>query len=426
MVDVLVQRKFSKAPKSKSLKPKDSEAKGIETSRSRRPRRRIRIQKIKKNRLKLEDDKRSLPKESFSFRNFIQYLIFLFFILPIILLQIYRLYEHRGKVLQKFENVDSVLESFIRSDSTVGMQNFDFSACLVLGDEDGKKKLPEWIAYHYHVAQLRNLVICRDCSNVTSPIEIVRRWNGADKMDMNIEIWANDAHIKEKQHRGAPPQKATIKEIEIRNLARQRHCYRACLEHHQKNGKTWTMLLSIDEYLTFNSISNDDRDDLFYLDKNVSKNDHFSSPYKVHNIKTSDEIKRKRGFRQIKSTQENLDCLRGRTRLPLNLGYKTIVEFMIEEKNNVPWKNNDVCMVFPKLHYFSSMKGGFKSRVPNEFDIQHFKTLNMFKHSGKKIFENGAGRIIIDVSRISTPIRPKKKRFVFSRHFRSGMWWKRT
>jgi len=59
----------------------------------------------------------------------------------------------------------------------------DFSACLVLKDDN--HWLIEWLAYHYHVLPLRDLIVVKDPTSKTSPDKIFQRWKGR----INIETW---------------------------------------------------------------------------------------------------------------------------------------------------------------------------------------------------------------------------------------------
>ena len=59
------------------------------------------------------------------------------------------------------------------------------AACLLLKDDNGQ--LIEWIAYHYHTLPLRYLVVATDPTSITSPLEVLQRWNKT--MGMDIQLW---------------------------------------------------------------------------------------------------------------------------------------------------------------------------------------------------------------------------------------------
>ena len=60
------------------------------------------------------------------------------------------------------------------------------SACLLVNDEN--PRLPEWLAYHYHILPLRSLIIAIDPSSRLSPDSILKRWTNA-KLGLNIKVW---------------------------------------------------------------------------------------------------------------------------------------------------------------------------------------------------------------------------------------------
>ena len=60
------------------------------------------------------------------------------------------------------------------------------SACLLVNDEN--PRLPEWLAYHYHILPLRSLIIAIDPSSRLSPDTILKRWTNA-KLGLDIQVW---------------------------------------------------------------------------------------------------------------------------------------------------------------------------------------------------------------------------------------------
>lgn len=58
------------------------------------------------------------------------------------------------------------------------------SACLLVNDEN--PRLPEWLAYHYHVLPLRSIIVAVDPVSRQQPNEILYRW---PRMGMEVEIW---------------------------------------------------------------------------------------------------------------------------------------------------------------------------------------------------------------------------------------------
>ena len=60
------------------------------------------------------------------------------------------------------------------------------SACLLINDEN--PRLPEWIAYHYHILPLRSLTIAIDPASRTLPLDIIKRWAG-ELPNLLVKIW---------------------------------------------------------------------------------------------------------------------------------------------------------------------------------------------------------------------------------------------
>merc|ERR1712048_626716 len=105
-------------------------------------------------------------------------------------------------------------------------------------------------------------------------------------MGMSIDLWTDDTYIKRPTYRGIPPKGISKDDLEDRLTHRNIDCYTSCIAHHKRHNRTWTMLLSADEYLTYNSIASDDRDDLFYLENRIFTGE-YSSPYRVRDIKNN-------------------------------------------------------------------------------------------------------------------------------------------
>eukprot|EP00980_Cylindrotheca_fusiformis_P016619 scaffold4973_cov135-Cylindrotheca_fusiformis.AAC.37 len=70
---------------------------------------------------------------------------------------------------------------------TTNMRNTT-SFCLLTKD-DGEI-LNEWIAYHYHVLNMRRLIVAVDPLSTTSPVPLLQKWK--DLFGMNIEIWKDE------------------------------------------------------------------------------------------------------------------------------------------------------------------------------------------------------------------------------------------
>jgi hypothetical protein len=115
-----------------------------------------------------------------------------------------------------------------------------FSACLLVKDDN--HWLVEWLAYHYHVLPLRQLIIVRDPSSRTSPEGILNRWKGR----IDITEWS-DEHV-------LPPwvsrkfQGGNITKVGLHRY-RQQFFYAKCLQEFKARNQTWVLLSDVDEFM---------------------------------------------------------------------------------------------------------------------------------------------------------------------------------
>ena len=70
------------------------------------------------------------------------------------------------------------------------------AACLLVNDEN--PRLPEWLAYHYHVLPLRHLTVAVDPASRSSPAEILKRWEGL----IDVRVWGEEDYLPESDGRG--------------------------------------------------------------------------------------------------------------------------------------------------------------------------------------------------------------------------------
>jgi Glycosyltransferase family 92 len=130
------------------------------------------------------------------------------------------------------------------------------AACLLIMDDN--HFLIEWVAYHYHVLNLRRLIVAVDPRSRTSPGQILNRWSDF----MNITIWWNDTdyisnleELKLAEDRVrivSENAKVTPKSELIRHRARQRLFYSHCLLEHKRSNSGWTVFVDTDEFLSIN------------------------------------------------------------------------------------------------------------------------------------------------------------------------------
>jgi hypothetical protein len=147
----------------------------------------------------------------------------------------------------------------------------EFSACLLIKDDNAI--LNEWIAYHYHVLNLRHILVAVDPSSATSPSTIWQTWRNLT--DLTVTEWTDTDfmpqtflkkgyHInprfinadanKSAWHNG-DEDAATVKadRLQISNHRfRQVTFLSSCLRQLKKEKRTWVMHIDTDEYIVVN------------------------------------------------------------------------------------------------------------------------------------------------------------------------------
>ena len=165
----------------------------------------------------------------------------------------------------------------------------EMAACLLIQDQNDQ--LIEWIAYHYHILPLRHLVVAVDPTSVTSPLQILQRWNKTttstsnyDESEhdnnnhqtnfhmMNIQLWNDNDYIPEinqqwQRHYEQKMKNGDLKEMtedELNRFAYQRHISRQffftqkCNQHFKLKKLTWVAHVDTDEYIAFNRINEEE------------------------------------------------------------------------------------------------------------------------------------------------------------------------
>jgi hypothetical protein len=128
----------------------------------------------------------------------------------------------------------------------LSLQSNYFSCCMVLKDDN--HWLIEWLAYHYHVLPLRQLIVMVDPTSRSSPDFIFQRWKGR----IHIEKWSEDSvipsHIFKKVQNG----NITLSGL---HRHRQQFFYGYCLRHLRERNASWTLLVDTDEFVVPNPMS---------------------------------------------------------------------------------------------------------------------------------------------------------------------------
>ncbi len=68
--------------------------------------------------------------------------------------------------------------------------------CLLIKDDNDI--LPEWVAYHYHVFQMRRLIVAVDPDSKTSPLDVLQAWTqNFDYFGLDVTIWNDEDYTPE-------------------------------------------------------------------------------------------------------------------------------------------------------------------------------------------------------------------------------------
>jgi hypothetical protein len=147
----------------------------------------------------------------------------------------------------------------------------EFSACLLIKDDNAI--LNEWVAYHYHVLNLRHILVAVDPSSETSPAAIWQTWR--DHTDLTVTEWTDtdfmpQTFLKKGYHNNprfinadanksiwhnGDEDAATVKadRLQISNHRfRQVTFLSSCLRQLKREKRTWAMHIDTDEYVVVN------------------------------------------------------------------------------------------------------------------------------------------------------------------------------
>jgi len=243
--------------------------------------------------------------------------------------------------------------------------------------KDDNDRLSEWIAYHWLTLPLKYLVVAVDPTGNTSPAKVLSLFNDTKyNLGMEITLW-NDAdfgHWIDETMDGVH-----------KHRARQKRFLATCKRYHKARNRSWIAVIDPDEYLTFNILSDDDRDPERRHDVDVfglidGKN--FTDYHYRYDMQES----------RRKMTEENV------------LTQKTVFEYISEHKEETPW-NNEPCYLVPRT-LFSAIESPPETvedagAATYGLDANNFSTLKYFKHGEKGSWiDNKFGKVIIDLSRI--------------------------
>jgi len=185
--------------------------------------------------------------------------------------QLHLHHHHHAVANNKNDNPRSIIEALTprRNDESNNVishnkksnknNNHGLSACLLVNDEN--PRLPEWIAYHYHMLPLRSLIVTVDPASRSSPAKILEQWHTL--MGLDVQIWEDKDFLPQVDSKGPIRHGAcdsTDPETDClwHHRKRQRYFVKKCMADFKRRNMTWTLLTDVDEYITFNRIQEDD------------------------------------------------------------------------------------------------------------------------------------------------------------------------
>ena len=140
---------------------------------------------------------------------------------------------------------------------------------------DENPNLPEWIAYHYQTLPLRSLIVAVDPASRSSPIDILSRWNNS-RLLLDVQLWNDDDYLYEttttttrQLDDGTEVTKMkkriyVSRDIEGHRTRGQNNFIVKCMAEFKRRNKTWVLLIDVDEYITFNRITENKEDEPNY------------------------------------------------------------------------------------------------------------------------------------------------------------------
>jgi hypothetical protein len=254
-----------------------------------------------------------------------------------------------------------------------------FSACLLVMDDN--HRLPEWLAYHYHVLPLRYLIIAVDPRSRTSPKHILNQWR---RMGMYIDEWNDLGFLNPQLASNIIPDDAPLQNKRDRHRSRQKNFYRSCLIAMKEANRTFTMLIDTDEFLMYNHAGGDKQTWEAWETKQL-------------NLHLQSNFAAKKRIRPSTVTPS-----------PGQAG--SMMSYIRREKQAGHVSLKTPCISVPRLQ-FGAVDSTFAERsqqVPSGFDPERFDTLRWRKHAYRSDFvKNGLSKCIIDVSQVNMEQTPK-------------------
>jgi len=260
--------------------------------------------------------------------------------------------------------------------------NATFSSCLLVMDDN--HRLPEWLAYHWHVLPLRTVVVASDPRSRTNPTHIFNQWR---RRGLYVEEWT-DVDFWKPDLRPLEAD-AAFQTKRDRHRGRQKFFYRSCLQRMKQLNRTWVSLHDSDEFIVYN-----------------------------HPGGTSTEGERK--FREWQSRLESkvgkrpdgakLQVLKPSQVPPSTAEAGAMIRYIRHEQRAGLSYYQSPCIGIPRLMFGAtglSTRREKQNLVPPGYDADQFDTLRYRHHARRNDFvKNALGKVIIDVSRVDVARTP--------------------
>ena len=154
------------------------------------------------------------------------------------------------------DDTSLVLSDELLEDEDFELSSTTFSACLLVRDDNDL--IPEWLSYHYHALNLRQLIVAVDPLSSESPSDILAKWRLMTNLD--IAEWTDSDFMPQRflntgrAHEKFMPKKEDYPDPQARlevgnHRYRQRVFLAQCMKRLRDKGHSWMMHIDTDEYI---------------------------------------------------------------------------------------------------------------------------------------------------------------------------------
>jgi hypothetical protein len=264
-----------------------------------------------------------------------------------------------------------------------------FSSCLLWMDDNFR--LPEWLAYHYYVMNLRYVVIFPDPRSKTSPKPVLNQWRDL----IHIVEWSDPSNFTDQTYdfpdleTGRNESSTEVNAIIIQQRSetffrRQIDFYQACAMHMKSQNRTWTSFHDNDEFLVV--VSRTIRGNRSGTDDAPTQEEEGAGMA----LKVVERYARRAADRE--------DAAANGTRAGEERALATFESFEDWDL----WFSAVPCVVLPRVLMGSvpSADADVERGVPPFLDAHRFDTLRWRVQGTRRDEKDGPGKAIVDVTRL--------------------------